>query len=205
MLIETDLTPLLRTDFGDDEAWQAVRAAVAAPVGGGLTRADTEPVDDRRLADFASEQIVASIAPEAPYAVVVVADRRTMTEAAMPLLVIDVADRTELRCVPEALWALLTDTGVRGMQLAEFLAAVGSDGLFRGVGGPHGLERRLAALAELRGAAAAHLGAAQAAHRAEIPGPPSAATVPGRPAPQAAPSAPSVPARPLLPPTTGGR
>ncbi|MFD8379511.1 DUF6924 domain-containing protein [Streptomyces sp. NPDC059679] len=202
MLIETESTPLLRTDFGDDEAWRAVRAAVAAPVGGGLVRADTEAVEDRRLAGLTSEQIVASAGPDAPYAVVVVADRRTMTEADMPLLVIALRDGAELRCVPEALWALLTDTGVRGMGLAEFLDDVGPDGLFRGVGGPHGLERRLAALAELRGAAAAHLDTSQAAQRPGIPGPPPAATVPGRPAPQASPAAPSVPARPLLPPAT---
>ncbi|MGO4424248.1 hypothetical protein AB4Z54_37540, partial [Streptomyces sp. MCAF7] len=100
MLIETDLTPLLRTDFGDDEAWQAVRAAVAAPVGGGLVRADTEAVEDRRLAGLTSEQIVASVGPDAPYAVVVVADRRTMADAEMPLLVIALRDGAELRCVP---------------------------------------------------------------------------------------------------------
>ncbi|MGY0062910.1 DUF6924 domain-containing protein [Streptomyces sp. LZ34] len=202
-MFETESTPLLRTHFGDDEAWQAVRAAVAAPVGGGSARADTESVDDRRLADLTSEQILASIAPDAPYAVVVVADRRTMAEADMPLLVIGLADRAELRCVPEALWALLTDTGVRGMRLAEFLDGVGPDGLFRGVGGPRGLERRLAVLAELRAAAAAHQGAPEAAHRPEIPGPNMAAAVRGKPASRASlPSraAPSVPGQALRPP-----
>ncbi|MDT0544528.1 DUF6924 domain-containing protein [Streptomyces lonegramiae] len=199
MLIETELTPLLRTDFHDDAAWQAARAAVAAPVGGGLVRADTEAVDDRRLAGLTSEQIVASIAPDAPYSVVVVADRWTMAEADMPLLVIALRDGAELRCVPEALWALLTDTGVRGMGLAEFLDDVGPDGLFRGTGGPRGLERRLAVLAELRGAAAAHQGAP---HRPEIPGLSTATTAPGRPASPAFRAVPSAPAQPLRPPTT---
>ncbi|MFE2422704.1 DUF6924 domain-containing protein [Streptomyces hokutonensis] len=106
MMVETERTPLLRTDFSDETAWQAVRAAVEAPVGGGPARTCTDSMDDRRLADLTSEQILASIPHRAQYAVVIVADGRTMTEAARPLLVIGLADRSELRCVPKTLWAL---------------------------------------------------------------------------------------------------
>ncbi|MEV0736767.1 hypothetical protein AB0I51_12545 [Streptomyces sp. NPDC050549] len=195
MMVETERTPLLRTDFSDDSAWQAVRAAVEAPVGGGLARACTESVDDRRLADLTSEQILASIPHHAPYAVVIVADGRTMTEAARPMLVIGLADRSELRCVPEALWALLSDTGVKGMGLAEFLDDVGGDGLFRGRGGPRGLERRLEAVAALRGSGATHRTAPESARRRQpgIPGPNTTAFADGRPNSRGKPGIPTQP------------
>ncbi|MGW3108480.1 DUF6924 domain-containing protein [Streptomyces sp. NPDC001100] len=125
----------------------------------------------------------ASFPHHAQYAVVIVADGRTMTEAARPMLVIGQADRSELRCVPEALWALLSATGVKGMRLAEFLDDVGQDGLFRGRGGPRGLERRCEAVAALRGAGATHWTAPESARRRRLgmPGPNTAAVVDGRP------------------------
>ncbi len=118
-------------------------------------RAVVEVVDDPSFAAVSSERVVASVGADVPHAVVVVADRRTMVDPAKPLLVVDRADGTGVRCVPEALWALLNDTEFRGIGLAEMVEHVGADGLFRGVGGPQGLERRLAAMAALRRTGAA--------------------------------------------------
>ncbi len=207
VLIETGQTPLLRVDFGDQQAWEAVRSAVEAPVGGGLVVAAVDVVNDPRLADLTVEQVVAAVGPDAPHAVIVVADRRTMAGPGAPLLVIDRRDRCELRCAPGALWAIVNDTGIRGMPLHEFADDVDESGVFRGRGGPEGLERRLAALAELTKASGAARETPQAGSRSRVLGPRgggSAASASGpstaRPAGGAARP---VPGKPPHPPAAG--
>jgi hypothetical protein len=69
--------------------------------------------------------------------------------------VIDLWDERgrELRCVPEALWVIESNTSIGNMDFVEFADAVGDDGIFRGLGGPQGMTTTLEALAALKGIA----------------------------------------------------
>jgi hypothetical protein len=57
--------PVIRTDFSDQGAWEAVRAAILAPgEDGEIFRAHVEFVDDPGLADSTPEQVLALVTDE---------------------------------------------------------------------------------------------------------------------------------------------
>jgi hypothetical protein len=154
MFPETEKAPVLRTDFSDQRRWEAVRAAVDAPVGG-VTRARVDFVDDPAYADLTPDRILALLPDDCPHAIIAVADAATLAAPEMPLLVLDLwAERgRELRCVPDALWVVESNTAVGNMDFAEFADAVDDDGVFRGIGGRQGMTMTLRALAALKGLA----------------------------------------------------
>jgi hypothetical protein len=83
----------------------------------------------------------------------VVVDATTLASSAMPLLVIDLWRERgrELRCVPDALWVIESNTSIANIDFVEFADAVGDDGIFRGLGGQQGMTATLNALAALKG------------------------------------------------------
>lgn len=87
-------TPLVRTDFTDDGAWESVVALVTAPVDFGVAvdeddgyadegyRPHVEPLDDRQYDGVTAELLGASFtATEDSFGYVLLADARSMTEA----------------------------------------------------------------------------------------------------------------------------
>ncbi|NJP66191.1 DUF6924 domain-containing protein [Streptomyces spiramenti] len=141
----TETVPLIRTDFGDDATWAAVRDAVLAPHpqgGGEYFRAEVEPVEDRRFAGLTAAELVARVpadpdCPEEPAAtLLVVADATTMTSAEHHLLLVsvDVADHDtvrRLRATPRAVQQVENNLTTANMGWEEFAEAADDDGVVR--------------------------------------------------------------------------
>jgi hypothetical protein len=123
-------TLLIRTDFSDQAAWQALHTAVTTP-----NEDDFLPilhiVDDPAYRDLTSEQVV-SLAPACQ--LLILADKTAVTASGMPLLVIRPGepDGDELRVVAEELWSIENNISLANMDWEEFVNAADEDGVFRG-------------------------------------------------------------------------
>lgn len=151
---EAEETPLVRTDFTDDSAWQSVLAAVMTPVDFGGVPGGYVPrvvaVDASEFDGATGAGLGESFAPtEEVYGYVLLADSRSMNEAAaagevtlgyVDLSVVD-AEQAELmdsflgrtfRCAASAVASAESNLSISNMDFQEFADGVGSDGVFRG-------------------------------------------------------------------------
>src|SRR5215204_2879049 len=102
------MAPVLRTDFSDQRTWEALRAAVQAPVGPDRFLATVEFIDDARYSGLGTEQLLGAFAVHGARMFVIIADRTTMTHPEHPLLIVDLYhDRgREFRAIPSAIQSI---------------------------------------------------------------------------------------------------
>ncbi|WP_320782891.1 DUF6924 domain-containing protein [Streptomyces sp. CRN 30] len=144
-LPKTEETLLIRTDFSDEAAWQALRTAVTTPADQDDDDDDDDDddflavlhiVDDPSYRGLTAEQL-AALAPEGDD-LLVVADSRALTDPEMPLLALYLdeeeagADHAELRVVASELWSVENNISLANMDWTEFVDAAATDGVFRG-------------------------------------------------------------------------
>ena len=125
---------VIRTDFSDQRAWDALRAAIGAPVGELGFLADVEFVDDRKYAALGTRQLLESFAEDGAHRFVIVADPTTMSHPEHPLLIVDLNTERgrEFRAIPSAIQAIENNLSLANMDFAEFADSVDADGVFRG-------------------------------------------------------------------------
>jgi hypothetical protein len=152
MLPKTERTLVVRTDFSDQDAWQAVRAAIDHPPGGDLVFCAFDHIDDPDYVGQPAERIV-DLLPDDPFhAIVVLADEVTMSSPEMPLLVVDLVDNPghTLRSIPQVLWNVANNLFVANSSFDEFVERADDDGIYR-CGGREGQIKLLSAIAALKG------------------------------------------------------
>ena len=123
---------VLRTDFSDDAVWEAIRAEIARPVGG--FQANVTLVSDTAYDGLGEAEVLGLFGEAAGHTFAVVADRRAMSEAGHPLLVMDLLfepGRT-FRALPSQVQSIENNLSIGNMDYEEFADAVGPDGVFRG-------------------------------------------------------------------------
>lgn len=138
-LPRTDDTLLIRTDFSDNSAWQALRREITTPNEDGFL-ANVHIVDDPAYRDVTTEEVV-SLAP-AGTDLMIVADLTALTSPGMPLLAVlrneaDNSDETEqdheeLRVIAKELRSIENNISIGNMDWEEFVDASERDSVFRG-------------------------------------------------------------------------
>ena len=125
---------VIRTDFSDQRTWDALRGAIAAPVGDFGFLADVEFVDDRKHAGRGTRQLLESFPEDGAQGFVIVADSTTMSQPEHPLLIVDLHTERgrEFRAIPSAIQAIENNLSLANMDFAEFADSVDADGVFRG-------------------------------------------------------------------------
>lgn len=88
---------VIRTDFSDGTAWQAVRTEVARPWGDGAYEPAAHTLDVLAWADAAVDDVIAAVSADEELSVVFLADRTTMRNDDHPLLAVAVLTRDECR------------------------------------------------------------------------------------------------------------
>ncbi|WP_121714441.1 hypothetical protein [Streptomyces sp. E5N91] len=144
-LPQSDDTLLVRTDFSDEAAWHTLRVAVTTPAEGEEGyQARLHIVDDPSYGGLTTEQVVALAPTEDD--LLIMADKRAMNEAGMPLLAVHVREEDdededddarperieELRVIARDLWAVEANIAMANMDWEEFVEAADEDGVFRG-------------------------------------------------------------------------
>lgn len=124
---------LVRTWFGDDEAWESLLRAVRTPSDEGFL-AVVVPVDDAAFEGLSAEELAAK--QTAGPIVSFLADETTHTDAERPILAVWVLPRPDahppFRVVPGELWSVENNINLGNMGWADFTRSVGADGVFRG-------------------------------------------------------------------------
>ncbi|WP_329454480.1 DUF6924 domain-containing protein [Streptomyces sp. NBC_01497] len=125
-----DSTPLVRTDFSDEEAWRALLTAVTTPNEDDFL-ANLQIVDDPDHRDLTSEQVAGLAGPDL---FLIVADRTALTAPGRPLLVLyrDEDESHELRVIAEELWSIENNISLANMDWDDFASSADEDGVFRG-------------------------------------------------------------------------
>lgn len=142
-------TPLIRTDFADDEAWELVVYELTKPDDDGV-EAHVTPIEDRALAGVTGDLLGSAFDGQGmSYGYVALADARSMTEAAaggeltvdyVDLSVADEEDAEDLesfpgrtfRCAALQFASVEVNLSLANMDFSEFADNVGTDGVFRG-------------------------------------------------------------------------
>ena len=127
----TQDAPVLRTDFSDDAAWQAIRKEVLQPVDGFY--ANVEFIDDPEFADLSKDDLMRSIPRALRHSFMVVADKVSMT-GEHSLLVVDLYTQPgrEFRAEPSQIQGIENNLSIANMDFAEFADNCDPEGVFRG-------------------------------------------------------------------------
>lgn len=126
---------VLRTDFSDDAAWDAVCAASAAESLEGFM-ADLSFVSDPAFAGMTVEQ-VAALTTASYRTFLFIVDHVTVTDPEMPLVAVDMHDEPGrwFRVVPGRVWSVENNLSLANMDFREFAAHADPDSVFRGFPG----------------------------------------------------------------------
>jgi len=140
-------SPLVRTSFTSDAAWDALCAAIAQPNSDGF-RAYVSTVNDkaweattpRALANAAKADNVNAL-------VAFIADAEAMEGTDMPVLVVELdAERAEtdeprtFRCIVRELWSVENNLNLANMGWDDFADSL-EDGVYRGFGDADGVQQ----------------------------------------------------------------
>ena len=135
-LFDDDVTPLLRTEFGDDAAWERVVAALMSPpdLGADDDVPNVEPISDPSFSGVTGEALASALTGDSS-GYVLLADARTMAERD-DLTVVYVDLREEpgrtFRCAVGEVASIEANLSIANMGFDEFAENIGPDGVFRG-------------------------------------------------------------------------
>ena len=136
-LPETTDSPVLRTDFSDEAAWEAVCDAIREPSPEGF-EAYVEFIDDPAFEGLSKPQLLAAVPAGYPHSFIIVVDQKTISDAEHALLVVNLFDGlgseagAEFRALPSTIQGIQNNLSIANMDFAEFAGAVDSQGVFRG-------------------------------------------------------------------------
>jgi hypothetical protein len=116
---------VLRTDFTDDDAWQALLTEIGDDWVTVLADADHQ--------GLSVPELLALVPDGSRYPVLVVADATTFADAEHPLLLIDVTDEPgrTFRAGPEACRSAITNLAIENLGFEDYLDSVDDAGVYR--------------------------------------------------------------------------
>lgn len=128
----SDQTLLLRTDFSNDAAWASLYAAIKQPSEEGFL-AYVDCISDPDYADLTTEELLTQ-SEGSNRGFTLIADRRTLTDPELPILVLDLTDQPGriFRVIPRELWGVENNLSLANMDYHEFADCADPDGVFRG-------------------------------------------------------------------------
>lgn len=129
---DTDDALVLRTDFSNPPAWEAICAAIREPVG--EFQAYVEFLSDPEYDGVTIEQVLAAVPDDYSHTFLLIVDHETMAHADGPVLVLDLDQERgrTFRVVPSEMWAVENNLSIANMDFEDFADAVDPDGIFRG-------------------------------------------------------------------------
>lgn len=133
-LPQTSNPLVLRTDFSNQAAWEAIRAAIQRPVAIFGFRANIEFLDMVEYSGITKEQMLSLLPSKYNHSFIVIVDQIAMTHPEHPLLIVDLFESSgqEFRAIPSAVQSIENNLSIANMDFEEFAEDVDEDGIFRG-------------------------------------------------------------------------
>ena len=138
-LPNTRFALMLRTDFSNDPAWEAVCAAVQEPstefkIYGWEFKANVQFLSDPEYDDLSLKDLADLVPPDFNHSIIFLVDRMTLSHPEHPLLVVDLYEEPgrTFRVIPSEMWAVENNLSIANMSFFEFADNIDPDGIFRG-------------------------------------------------------------------------
>ena len=124
---------VIRTNFADEAAWEALCAALRKPDDELGYVANVACVSDPRYAGLTVEQLTA-LAPKGPLEFLFLADRVALTHPEQPLLVVDLDDEPgrTFRAIPATVGYIEANLSIANQDFDDYARGVDPDGIHRG-------------------------------------------------------------------------
>ncbi|GAB3451575.1 hypothetical protein GCM10027570_28570 [Streptomonospora sediminis] len=136
-LLNTDHTPIVRTDFSDEAAWQAAWQDIMLPRtywDDGVVL-DASLVAEPEFAGWTGKELAAALASQDEHALVLVVDAETLASPEHPVLVVeidpDLDEARSFRAIPHALLDAVIQLSIANMDWEDFSESAGPDGVLR--------------------------------------------------------------------------
>lgn len=133
-LPDTGDSLVIRTDYSDDAAWDAVRAAMRAPTEVDGFRANVAFVSDPTFDGLDAAQVVGRWPPDRRDSFFFVVDATALRDPEHPVLVVDLNERRgrTFRVIPSSAWSVENNLSLANLDFRDFAESVDRDGVFRG-------------------------------------------------------------------------
>lgn len=128
-----DRSLLLRTDFSDENAWEALCEATRTPSRDGFV-ARFNLVSDAIFADIGIEELLEIQPNDAKHDFLFVADAECLANSEYPILVVDLYAEPgrSFRVVPSVAWEVENNLSIANIDFEEFADQADLNGVFRG-------------------------------------------------------------------------
>jgi hypothetical protein len=137
LLPSSDHALLVRTDFSDDQAWDAICVESSALNEDGF-QADVQPVSDHSFDTISWEAVKAAVPPSRTGSrLVLIADAVTFASTHHPVLVVDLLDPqgrrlSPFRCVTSSLWDVENNLNEGNVDWDSYADSCDESGVYRG-------------------------------------------------------------------------
>jgi hypothetical protein len=138
---QTEDSLVIRTDFSDDAAWDAICAAIRNPSTEFQFRAYVTFLCDRNYDGLTPDELWPQVAERPRYhSFFFVVDRQTLTDPDHPILVVDLNDRPgrTFRVIPSAMWHVENNLSIANVDFDDYLDSLDQSGVYRGAPGSPG-------------------------------------------------------------------
>ena len=98
MIPKTENALVIRTDFSDDAAWQAIRQAITQPVG--EFQAYVDFLDDREYDGMSIEKLLLLLPEDFEHSFICLVDHTTLSQPDRPIVCVDLFDEPGRRSRP---------------------------------------------------------------------------------------------------------
>ena len=133
-LPDTHAALVVRTDFSDQAAWEAIRDEIQLPSPKIEGYSCVSFIDDRTYEGFHKDQLLAAVPEKYSYTFMFVVDATTVTTKDHPVLVIDLRKRSgaEFRAVTSEIYSIEANLSLANLGFDDFARAAAETGIFRG-------------------------------------------------------------------------
>ena len=137
MLPKTENSPVIRTDFDNEDAWKAICDLIRQPVDdgfGGEFFAYVSFIDNRAFRNLTEHELLERVPGDFGHSLLMIVDETAMRSLEFPILVMDLFDERgrTFRAVPSQIQSIQNNLSLANMDFDEFADCVDAEGVFRG-------------------------------------------------------------------------
>lgn len=137
MFPTTDNPVVIRTDFGNQEAWDTVCGLIRAPVHeeNSTFYANVDFVEHGQYRNLSVAELLAALPRDYKHSFLFVVDRDALSSPDFPILVVDLYESRgrSFRTIPTQVQSIENNLSIANMDFEEFAEAVDERGVFRGI------------------------------------------------------------------------
>jgi hypothetical protein len=135
-LPKTTNSVVIRADFENQQAWEAICELLRAPVheGSETFYACVEFLEDTDYRNLTKEELLAIVPRDYNHSFLFVVDKAAITNPDFAILAVDLVESRgrSFRAIPAQIQSIENNLSIANMDFQEFAGAVDKDGIFRG-------------------------------------------------------------------------